>query len=372
MRPCFPRSSFALLSLLIAAPLVVPTFARAQQTATPAPVAAAPTATDPADAPPPPNTNINTMTPAQIADVAARDITASGMVVEKYTYVETEHIQNFIDGQKVVDHTIVTENIFIHNLPYMRKTAEDGQPLTGKELKHETAMYEQAVKQRTALDEAARANLMRHAIRTTSRTDLDKLATNFNLAILGHETIDGHDCVILDATPKPENTATDLARHVTMDVEVTSLVVLNIRIEFLADDNGFSKGSVLDTRYTLINGVPLPTHQTWDTTVTFKELLNKAIRIHRDITYSNYRRFHATATIHLVGEVPAGTPTTPDSAPASPSEPASTDAPKTKAELKAEKKARQEAEKKAAAEFKAQEKEKAAEAAKSGPAGTGR
>jgi hypothetical protein len=307
------------------------------------------------------------MTPAQIADVAARDITASGMFIEKYTYVETEHIQNFIDGQKVVDHTTVTENIFIHNLPYMRKTAVDGQPLTGKELKHETAMYEQAVKQRTALDEAARANMMRHALRTTSRTDLDKLATNFNLAVLGHEDVDGHNCLILDATPKSETPSPDLARHITMDIEPTSLVVLDIRIEFLADDNGFSKGSVLDTHYTLINGVPLPTHQTWDTTVTFKELLNKAIRIHRDITYSNYRRFHATATIHAVTEVTDATPTTPDSAPAT------ADAAKSKSESKAEKKARQEAEKKAAAEFKAQEKAKAAESAKSpGPAGTGK
>jgi hypothetical protein len=305
------------------------------------------------------------MTPAQIADVAARGITASGMFIEKYTYVETEHIQNFIDGALVVDHTTVTENIFIHNLPYMRKTAVDGKPLTGKDLKRETAMYDQAVKQRTALDEAARANMMRHALRTTSRTDLDKLATNFNLAVLGHETIDGHDCIILDATPKSENPTTDLARHIRMDIEPTSLVVLDIRIEFLADDNGFSKGSVLDTHYTLINGVPLPTHQTWDTTVTFKELLNKAIRIHRDITYSNYRRFHATATIHLVSEVPEGTPTTPEPS-------AAPEAPKSKAELKAEKKARQEAEKKAASEFKAQEKEKAAEAAKSGPSGTGK
>jgi hypothetical protein len=365
MRPCSPRTFFALSVLSLSALLAAKPL-RAQQ---PAAVSAPAPLVDKDDAPKPPaNTNINTMTPAQIADVAARDITASGMVVEKYTYIETEHIQNFIDGQKVVDHTTVTENIFIHNLPYMRKTAMDGQPLTGKELKHETAMYEQAVKQRTALDEAARANMIRHAIRTTSRTDLDKLATNFNLAILGHETIDGHDCVILDATPKPGSTSTDLARHITMDVEVTSLVVLNIRIEFLADDNGFSKGSVLDTRYTLINGVPLATHQTWDTTVTFKELLNKAIRIHRDIIYSNYRRFHATATIHLVSEVSADTPTTPE-----PATPASGDVPKSKAELKAEKKARQEAEKKAAAEFKATEKAKAADAAKSsGPAGTGK
>jgi hypothetical protein len=253
------------------------------------------------------------MTPTQLADIAARGIQATNLFTEKYTYTETEHIQNFIDGQLEVDHTTVYENIFIHNLPYMRKVSVDGKPLEGKDLRRETALYDEAVKKRTSLDLATRANLDRHALRTSSRTDLDKLAANFQLTVLGHEDVDGHDCVILDATPNPDNTAPANARHIRMDIENSSQVVLNIRIEFLADDSGFSKGSVLDTHYTLINGVPLASHQTWDTTVRFKELLNKAIRIHRDITYTNYRRFHATVTIKMVSEAPADLPAEPTS-----------------------------------------------------------
>ena len=283
------------------------------------------------------------MTPAQLANTAAKGIDASSTITRKYTYVETEHNQNFIDGQLVVNHTTVTENIFIHGLPYMRRTAVDGKPLQGKDLKHETELYDEAVKKRTALDEATRINMERHALRSSSRTDLSKLPDNFQLAVLGHEDVDGHDCVILDATPKPGNTSTALARHIRMDIDATTLDVLDVRIEFLADDNGFSRGSILDTHYTVIDGVPLATHQTWDTTVHFKELLDKAIRIHRDITWTNYRRFHATVTIQsFVVE-----PDTPAPAPV---------VKLTPAQVKAEKKQKAEEEKKAKAEARAKAK----------------
>jgi hypothetical protein len=297
------------------------------------------------------DTKVDAMPPATLADIAGRGIAATNLLTEKYTYTEAEHIQNFIDGTLRVEHTTVTENIFIHGLPYMRKVSVDGEELKGKDLKRENALYEEAVKKRTALDEATRADMQRHAFRSSSRTDLDHLADNFELSIQGHELIDGLDCVILDATPKPENTSTANARHIRMDIETHNLVVLNIRIEFLADDNGFSKGSVLDTHYTMLNGVPLATHQDWDTTVTFKELMNKAIRIHRDITYSNYRRFHATVTIVATAEAPAEIPgaTSPSAAVVA----------KTLAELKAAKKAQSEAEKKAKAEARAEAKAKA-------------
>lgn len=283
------------------------------------------------------------MTPAQLADIAAKGIDASSTITRKYTYIETELNQNFIDGQLVVNHTTVTENIFIHGLPYMRRTAVDGKPLEGKELKKETELYEEAVKKRTALDEATRVNMERHALRSSSRTDLGKLPDNFQLAVLGHEDVDGHDCVILDATPKPGNTDTSLARHIRMDIDANTLDVLDVRIEFLADDNGFSKGSILDTHYTVLDGVPLASHQTWDTTVHFKELLNKAIRIHRDITWTNYRRFHATVTIQsyvVEPETPAPAPVVK----------------LTPAQLKAEKKQKAEEEKKAKADAKAKAK----------------
>ena len=337
MRACLTGSSLVLVSLsLWTATLSLPAHAQTAPTTAPAAVTHG-------------NTKADAMSPADLADIASKGIEASGLITRKYTYVETEHNQNYIDGQLEVDHTIVTENIFIHGLPYMRKTAVDGKPLAGKDLKRETALYDQAVKTRTALDEAARADIERHALRSSSRTDLTQLAKNFDLTVPGHEDIDGHDCVILDALPKPANTDPANARHIRIDMDSTSLDVLDIRFEFLADDNGFSKGSVLDTRYTVIDGVPLASHQTWDTTVHFKELLGKAIRIHRDITWTNYRRFHATVTIQAYVEAPADAPA----------------APKTPAELKADKKAQAAAAKKAKADAKA-----AAKANKQQPAPT--
>jgi hypothetical protein len=332
---------------LVAATLALPLCAQ-QHISVPAPISA-----ESADVPQgSPDKKADAMTPAELADIAARGIQATNLFTEKYTYTETEHIQNFIDGQLQVDHTTVYENIFIHNLPYMRKTAVDGKPLDGKDLKHETALYDDAVKKRTSLDLATRANLERHALRTTSHTDLDKLAANFKLAVLGHEDVDGHDCVILDATPKSENIVPANARHIRMDIENSSQIVLQIRIEFLADDSGFAKGSVLETHYALVAGVPLASHQTWDTTVRFAELMNKAIRIHRDITYTNYRRFHATVVIKMVGESNVDTSTPEPPAAAKPAKPTETSFDKEEdkrlaREAKANAKAREKAEKKA-------------------------
>ena len=96
-----------------------------------------------------PLTGLAAMPPAQLADLAAERIHAASQRLQDYIYYDTEHNQNYIDGALVVDHTTVSESIFIGGLPYLRKLSVDGHPLAGKDLAQENKLYDNAVKERT-------------------------------------------------------------------------------------------------------------------------------------------------------------------------------------------------------------------------------
>jgi hypothetical protein len=244
---------------------------------------------------PPAIRDISTMSATDLAREAAYRLHESSQQEEHYTYLITERNQNFINGMKVVDRTTGTENIFIGGQPYLHKISEDGKPLTGKALLAEEKLYTQALHDHTALTNEARARAMNHATRGFSN-NIDRLADDFVVKLDGHQDIDGHDCVMLDATPK-DGAPPQLQRHIRLAIDAKSHAVLDFRMELLAADNEFSKGSVIQTRYHEINGVVLPYEQTFDTVATFKELVNTPIQVHRVRTFTNYRRFKSTVTI---------------------------------------------------------------------------
>ena len=284
-----------------AAPAVVPPSAAA------ALAAAAPAKVPASDPPPPPITPLTppftglaAMPAAQLADLAAERIRAAAHRLQDYVYLDTEHNQNYIDGALVVDHTTVSESIFIGGLPYLRKISVDGTPLAGKDLALENKLYDKAVKERTSLNEETRARLMKHDL-NNNRTDLDHLSERFHVEVAGQQILDDHDCIVLDITPVRGTTDPDLQRHMQIAIDTATRNVINLRIEYLADDNGFDKGTVLETRYRLLGGTTaLPYRQAFDSVVQVPQLLNKKIHVVKSHTYSNYRKFRATVTIHEV------------------------------------------------------------------------
>jgi hypothetical protein len=276
--------------------------------ADPAQTTASSSATAPADPPitplTQPLTGLAAMPPAQLADLAAERIRASSQRLQDYIYYDTEHNQNYIDGALVVDHTTVSESIFIGGLPYLRKLSVDGHPLAGKELAQENKLYDNAVKERTSLNEDTRARLMKHDIGKKT-DDLDHLASRFNVQVPGEQRLDNHDCIVIDATPIRGTTDPDLQRHIQIAIDTVTHNVINVRIEYLADDNGFDRGTLLETRYHLLSGaVALPYQQTFDSVVQVPQLLNKKIHVVKTHTYSNYRKFRATVTIESVDGPP--------------------------------------------------------------------
>ncbi len=245
------------------------------------------------------------LTPAELARIAAEKLEAVARASSHYTYLQTELNQQTMDGALVVNHTTVYENIFLGGLPYLHRISLDGVPLTGKELAKENKLYDQALHDRSGLDEATRARLTKTGQRSTTRTDLDQLATYFQLHSDGLQTIDNHSCLLLDATPIPGLDVPSVQRHIRIALDAQTLDLVDISIEFLADDSGFSKGTIIHTRYAPVAGVNLPAEQDFDTVIVFKELLDKPVKVHKVLTFSNYRRFRATVTIKMAdGEPP--------------------------------------------------------------------
>ena len=258
----------------------------------------------------PPLTGLAVLPPAKLANLAAERIRAASHRLEDYVYLDTEHNQNYIDGALVVDHTTVSESIFIGGLPYLRKISVDGHPLAGKDLAEENKLYDKAVKERTSLNEETRARLMKHPLGKNT-DDLDHLDAHYHIEVPGHQVLDDHDCLIIDAVPLPGTINTALQRHIQIAIDTVTHNVINVHIEYLADDNGFLKGTLLNTRYHLLGGtIALPYAQALDTVVQIPQLLNKKIHVIKTHTYSNYRKFRATVTIENVEGPPPPEPPT--------------------------------------------------------------
>ena len=320
----FSRTTpFGVVSLLLASIPALPAIAQTTSPSGPsaapaaahAPMAAAPAPASAVSAPAvpilpltQPLTGLALLPPAKLADLAAERIRAASHRLQDYIYLDSEHNQNYIDGALVVDHTTVSESIFIGGLPYLRKVSVDGHSLAGKELAEENKLYDKAVKERTSLNEDTRARLMKHSIGKNT-DDLDHLDAHFQLTVPGHQVLDDHDCLIIDATPLPGTINPDFQRHIQIAIDTVTRNVINVHIEYLADDNGFDKGTVLNTRYHLLGGsIALPYEQTLDSVVQIPQLLNKKIHVVKSHTYSNYRKFRATVTIESVEGPPPPEP----------------------------------------------------------------
>ena len=243
------------------------------------------------------------MAPIDIATVAILNLERADTLPDHYTFLKTDQVQDIIDGKLVVDHTTEYESLFIGGLPYLRRVAYDGQPLSEKDQKAEQKLYDKAVKDRTGLSPATRLALAKHASKDAI-LNYNRVPFDFDLKLDGHITVDGIDCVVLDALPLPSTTAPAQQIHLRLAIDPASFQVLDIHKEFLAANNGFGEGTVVEARYELHDGDPLLAEQTLDTVVRFKELLNRPIHVHQVTKYTNYRRFRATVTIEAVHELP--------------------------------------------------------------------
>jgi len=123
----------------------------------------------------------------------------------RFTFLDLNHNMNFNEkGKKSVDETHLYDVTYIGDLQYSRLLETDGKPLTGKQLAQEQERYDDAVRKHSALDDAARAKMLHHAMKNFGFSlSLSELSAKYQNTIAGHTTSDVCDCVIIDSIPLP-------------------------------------------------------------------------------------------------------------------------------------------------------------------------
>lgn len=230
--------------------------------------------------------------------------TAVRLAVEKYergqdsrtrfTYFELAHIQNFNQkGKKTVDYTERFEITYIADLEYSRLLEVNGKALSGKALKAEQKRYDDAVRERSALDAPARAKIQ-HRKMLDAAINLRDLVTQYRSSIVDQVTGEDCTCVVLDLIP----VSSRAKKHYRLWIDPGTSEIRRVDFEQLADKGEFLSGGKGTTTLQYLDGVPSVVHSHIEGRGA---LNNQIMRVVADHTYSQYRKFTVTTTIVPVG-----------------------------------------------------------------------
>jgi hypothetical protein len=207
----------------------------------------------------------------------------------RFTYLDLNHTQNFNEkGKKTADFTQLFEVTYIADLQYSRLLEMDGKPLTGKALDAEQKRYDDAVRDRSALDATARAKIQ-HQVMKDAGIALGDLKS-YNNTVVDHAVVDGRDCIVVDSTPATE------AKRKRYKTWLDAAKGEAVRLEFtqLADEGDMLSGGTGRLEWVYMDGVPLLVHSHIDANTL---LGKKRVHIVVDHDYSRFRKFSVTTTI---------------------------------------------------------------------------
>jgi len=214
----------------------------------------------------------------------------------RFTYDLLEHSQNFNQkGKMIYEVTRRYEVIYIADLLYQHLLEINGKPLAGQDLAAEQKRYDDAVRERTALDEAARARLMHYGHREMSFR-LGQILTKYNNRVVESTALNGRACLLIDSIPL-ETAADTPMRHLRIWLDQQKNEILRIDFDGLADEDDLLRGSSGSMSFTCIDGLLLDTQDHLDFTLPAKNRKRSASRVVTDQTFSNYRRFVTTTRI---------------------------------------------------------------------------
>ena len=98
----------------------------------------------------------------------------------RFTYLELIHTKNFNEkGKQTVNYSELFDVTYIADLEYSRLVKVNGKPLSGKALEDEQKQYDDAVRERSALDGRARAKIQ-HRRLLDARMNLRDLLTEYH------------------------------------------------------------------------------------------------------------------------------------------------------------------------------------------------
>jgi hypothetical protein len=210
----------------------------------------------------------------------------------RFTFLDLDHNMNFNEkGKKSADETYLYDVTYIGDLQYSRLLEIDGKPLTGKQLAQEQERYDNAVREHSALDDAARAKIVHQAMKNFGFSlSLSELSAKYQNTIAGHATSEVCDCVIIDSNPLPGASQ----RRYRFWVDPAKEEVMTMESSVIADEGDKLKGSKFSFQYTYIDGIPLVSHSHIDATLLMGK---KRVHVVTDHTYSHFRKFSVTTTI---------------------------------------------------------------------------
>jgi hypothetical protein len=214
----------------------------------------------------------------------------------RFTYDLLEHSLNFNQkGEILHEVTRRYEVIYIADLLYQHMLEINGKPLTGQDLADEQKRYDDAVRERTALDAATRAKLI-HSKHIDVSVRLGQILTKYRNRVVGTTELNGRSCLLIDSTPL-ETVYDAPKRHLRIWLDPQQNEFLRIDFDLLADEEGPLRGSSGSMSFTYIDGVPLDTLDHLDFILAAKDKKKSSARVVNDQMFSNYRRFISTSRI---------------------------------------------------------------------------
>jgi hypothetical protein len=253
------------------------------------------------------------MTPTQLAAAAVERLKA--VSEDSKNYVSDGDINDYSEdakGKRFFKFTSHYEMVVVDGVPFNRSATINGKRLSPKELAGRNRDVEVRIDKIQAIIDAGAAP-------EVSRLS-DVLTPEFENRVFGHESIDGHDCIVLDSTQTAAETEPRKQVLYRFWIDAESLHVLKVTQQTLADyDPGqlysgrmssiiLLKGTTTTETFHLVDGVPLLYEWVQDSFSRGK-LDNRFAHSHLAGTSTNYKRFRATMTLE-----PA-TPVEPSAAP---------------------------------------------------------
>jgi hypothetical protein len=214
----------------------------------------------------------------------------------RFTYQILDHQQIFNQKGKLThEGTTRYEIIYIADLEYKHLLEINGKALLGKALADEQKRYDDAVRERTALDANARAKLVHGKNRNVTIGFWDIL-TKYHNTVVEHTQQNGRDCLLIDSTPL-ETVADVPKRHLRIWLDPQISEFLRMDYDLLDDEEDILRGSKGSFNFIYIDGVQLDTIGRFDYIVPAKDNTKHTIRVVSDQTFSNYKKFVSTVRI---------------------------------------------------------------------------
>lgn len=137
----------------------------------------------------------------QIVQRSTKEVVADWNQAPHYSFVERD-VESKRDGRSTIK---TYQVLMIDGSPYNRLVSLGDQPLSAAENAEEARKLSNEIRKRQHESEAQRAKRIQKYTneRQQDRALLNAMVDAFSFKLAGEESVDGHNCWVLDASPKP-------------------------------------------------------------------------------------------------------------------------------------------------------------------------